>query len=558
MNFSGKKRSEIIKSIQKKEIDLLIIGGGITGAGIALDATTRGFETVLFDMQDFAEGTSSRSTKLIHGGLRYLKQFEIKLVSEVGKERAIVYENGPHVTSPEWMLLPIHKGGSFGKFTTSIGLRVYDFLAGVKKTERRKMLSVKETIEKAPLIKREGLLGGGYYVEYRTDDARLTIEVIKKSVEKGVTALNYTKVESLIYENGKVKGVNVIDMLTQEQYAVYGKNVVNATGPWGDALREQDQSLRKKTLRLTKGVHIVIDQKNFPLKQAIYYDTKDGRMVFAIPRDGKTYVGTTDTFYKEDISTPTVTKEDCTYLLQTIHDMFPSIRLSEDEVESSWAGLRPLIHEEGKDPSEISRKDEIWKSDSGLITIAGGKLTGYRKMAEMVVDQLASLSKDEIKIINKRSQTKNLAISGGDVGGSQGFNAFQTEQVTKLVEFNLDKEVAMKLVRLYGSNITEIIRMMDEVPKIRGVGMPPYIIAMIRYSIECEMTIKPVDFFIRRTGAIYFDYEWVQKWKQPVIRYMVSYYKWSRETKQCYESELEKALELAALTQKMDKRINIR
>ncbi|MUI45845.1 FAD-dependent oxidoreductase, partial [Pseudomonas aeruginosa] len=160
---------------------------------IALDASERGMKVALVEMQDFAQGTSSRSTKLVHGGLRYLKQFQIGVVAETGKERAIVYENGPHVTTPEWMLLPMHKGGTFGKFSTSIGLGMYDRLAGVKKSERKKMLSKKETLAKEPLVKKEGLKGGGYYVEYRTDDARLTIEVMKRAAEKGAEIINYTK-----------------------------------------------------------------------------------------------------------------------------------------------------------------------------------------------------------------------------------------------------------------------------------------------------------------------------------------------------------------------------
>lgn len=190
MKFSNLGRTQLREKLQSEEFDLLIIGGGITGTGIALDAITRGMNTALVEMQDFAAGTSSRSTKLVHGGLRYLKQFEVAMVAEVGKERAIVYENGPHVTTPEWMLLPFHEGGTFGKFTTSIGLRVYDLLAGVKRKEHRKMLTVDETINKEPLVKRAGLRGGGYYVEYRTDDARLTIEVAKKAAEFGANLMN--------------------------------------------------------------------------------------------------------------------------------------------------------------------------------------------------------------------------------------------------------------------------------------------------------------------------------------------------------------------------------
>src|SRR6478736_3082623 len=178
--FSSQTRSNKLVDMTQNQYDLLVIGGGITGSGIALDATHRGMKTALVEMQDFAAGTSSRSTKLVHGGLRYLKQFQVAMVAEVGKEREIVYENGPHVTTPEWMLLPLYEGGTFGKFSTSVGLRVYDYLAGVKKTERRSMLSPQEVLRKEPLLKREGLKGGGYYVEYRTDDARLTLEVMKK------------------------------------------------------------------------------------------------------------------------------------------------------------------------------------------------------------------------------------------------------------------------------------------------------------------------------------------------------------------------------------------
>ncbi|GIQ66235.1 hypothetical protein PACILC2_48030 [Paenibacillus cisolokensis] len=286
--FGAKDRAALLEGMQRDELDVLVVGGGITGAGIALDAASRGLRTAVVDMQDFAAGTSSRSTKLVHGGLRYLKQLEIGVVAEVGKERAIVYENGPHVTTPEWMLLPFYKGGTFGRFSTSLGLRVYDFLAGVKRSERRKMLSAEETLKRAPLLKRDGIKGGGYYVEYRTDDARLTIEVMKKAAEYGAYAVNYAKVESFRYDaNGKLTGARIVDLLSGEGYEVRAAVIVNATGPWVDRLREIDGSKQGKTLRLTKGIHLVFDQSRFPLHQAIYFDTPDGRMVFAIPRDGK-------------------------------------------------------------------------------------------------------------------------------------------------------------------------------------------------------------------------------------------------------------------------------
>lgn len=525
--------------MEKEVHDLLIIGGGITGAGIALDATTRGLKTALVEMQDFAAGTSSRSTKLVHGGLRYLKQFEVGLVAEVGKERAIVYENGPHVTTPEWMLLPLHQGGTFGKFSTSIGLRVYDYLAGVKKSERRSMLSADETLAKEPLIKKEGLKGGGYYVEYRTDDARLTIEVMKKAIENGAKAVNYAKVESFIYEDKKVKGVKVVDQLTGKEYKIHAKKIVNATGPWVDKLREADNSKKGKVLRLTKGVHIVLDQSKFPLKQAIYYDTPDGRMVFAIPRDDKTYIGTTDTFYDKDTAHPTVTSEDRAYLINTINYMFPSVNAKESDIESSWAGVRPLIYEEGKDPSEISRKDEIWISESGLITIAGGKLTGYRKMAETVVDKVGGLLQEEGVTTLKTCQTKNMAISGGNVGGSKNYPSFVAKKVEKLMnEFHLSRENAQKLTHLYGSNI-DIVQgiMVDFSDRADEETLP--VLASLEYGIQYEMVTKPIDFLIRRTGAMFFDIDWVNQWKQQIIAYMAEKFNWTAEEKQGYEAEVE-------------------
>jgi glycerol-3-phosphate dehydrogenase len=533
------KRQPFKERLQQERFDLIVIGGGITGAGIALDAATRGMKVALVEMQDFAAGTSSRSTKLVHGGLRYLKQFEVKMVAEVGKERAIVYENGPHVTTPEWMLLPIHEGGTFGKWSTSLGLFVYDYLAGVKKSERRKMLSREETIQKEPLLKKEGLKGGGYYVEYRTDDARLTIEVIKKAVEKGAVCVNYTKAEEFIYVNQQVKGIHVRDVLTGETYAIKGDVVVNAAGPWVDRVRNKDYSKNGKKLRLTKGIHLVIDQSVFPLKQAIYFDTPDGRMVFAIPRDGKTYVGTTDTFYDSDPAHPKMLEEDRAYVLNAIRYMFPSVNVTEQDVESSWAGVRPLIYEEGKDPSEISRKDEIWEGESGLITIAGGKLTGYRKMAETVVDLVAKRLEQQGRAPFPPCQTKRLPISGGEVGGSENLPHFIEQKGKEAIRYGLTEEEGKQLAKMYGSNVDHLFRIAQS---YEGGNLPVMVYAQLKYALEEEMVCKPVDFFIRRTGALFFNIQWVHQWKQAVIDEMDAYFGWTQDEKQTYTDELEQEL----------------
>lgn len=544
--FSALNRKRTLQTMSRETFDLLVIGGGITGAGIALDAVTRGLRTALVEMQDFAAGTSSRSTKLIHGGLRYLKQLEFKVVAEVGRERAVVYENGPHVTTPEWMLLPFYRGGSLGPFTTWLGLTLYDFLAGVKKSERRKMLSVRETLEREPLLRREGLLGGGYYVEYRTDDARLTLEVLKRAVECGALAVNYAAVEELLYDGSRVAGAVVRDRIGGDRYEVRARHIVNATGPWVDRIRELDRSKQGKTLRLTKGVHLVFDQGRFPLRQAVYFDTPDGRMVFAIPRDGKTYVGTTDTDYMGDPAHPRMEVDDMHYLLNAANYMFPSLKLTPRDVESSWAGLRPLIRQEGKKPSEISRRDEIFISPSGLISIAGGKLTGYRKMAEKVVDLVSRRRATEGLTPLPACRTRTLPISGGDVGGSAGYEAYVRRQAEEGVAAGLSAEEANRLARRYGSNAPRLFRLAGESRDFADRhGLPLGLAAELRYAVEAEMAVKPEDFWIRRTGMLFFDRPGVLKWKDAVQGAMAELLGWSEKQREDYARELARLLQEA-------------
>ncbi|WP_330948853.1 glycerol-3-phosphate dehydrogenase/oxidase [Virgibacillus sp. MG-45] len=542
--FSSRQRKDIWSSLTKEKLDLLVIGGGITGAGIALDAATRGLNTGVVEMQDFAAGTSSRSTKLVHGGLRYLKQFEVKLVAEVGKEREIVYENGPHVTTPEWMMLPFHKGGTFGPFSTNIGLRVYDFLAGVKKSERRKMLNVEEALTKEPLIKKENLKGAGYYVEYKTDDARLTIEVMKKAVQKGAHAINYAKVIDFIYsDQGQLAGVVVEDQLTNETKQIYAKKIVNAGGPWVDELREIDGSKQGKHLHLSKGIHLVFSKKDFPLQQAVYFDVPDGRMIFAIPRENKTYVGTTDTFYDGAIEHPTVTEADRDYIINAVNDMFPSLQINAEHVESSWAGIRPLIAEEGKKPGEISRKDEIFISNSGLISMAGGKLTGYRKMAEQAVDKVVAMLKQEEGILYSESTTKHLPIAGGEVGGSKGFSTYVRKKSKEGIALGLDERTTLRLIERYGANVERVFQLYQDLQEeAKKEQMDTVVLAELEYGLQYELVYKPVDFFIRRTGALFFEINWVKEHQEAVMNYMKKALNWEEEEAASYQSELDREI----------------
>lgn len=537
--FSNVYREKQLQEVGSNTFDLIIVGGGITGVGSVLDATTRGLKVLLLEMQDFSSGTSSRSTKLVHGGLRYLKQFEVKMVAEVGKEREIVYLNAPHVTKPVWMLLPIYKEGTFGKFSTGIGLKVYDFLAAVKKSERRKMLTREETISHEPLLKKSGLLGGGYYVEYRTDDSRLTIEVAKKAHEKGAVLINYTKVEGFIYDsNGKVEGVQFKDQFSNKLYTAKGNNIVNATGPWVEQLISKDKPITGKKLQHTKGVHIVISQDKFPLKQAIYFDTADGRMIFAIPRDGKAYVGTTDTVYKDDLINPKISLEDKLYLLQCINDMFPTLQLTEQDIQSSWSGIRPLISQDGKRPSEISRKDEIWESSTGLITIAGGKLTGYRKMSEQVIDYI--LKKNNINLYCK---TKNLRLSGGEYDTIEEFEKGVNENTKELINIGVESKQAAWIANRYGSNCKLLI---ERKGSLVDSNLPLGIKLALQYAIDFEMVMTPTDFLLRRTGMILFDINKALEYKNEVVEYMNNLFGWSEEEKEKMVQLLEQQFQIAA------------
>lgn len=506
-SFSSANRSAQIAN-PSNEYDLLIIGGGITGAGIALDASSRGLKVALVEKHDFAWGTSSRSTKLIHGGLRYLKQLDIALVKEVGTERAVVHRNARHLVVPEKMLLPIVKKGSLGIFSTSAALWVYDFLAGVKNKEQRKMLDKKSTKKAEPLLDGSKLIGGGMYYEYRTDDARLTIENIKKAVEFGAVCLNYSEFLKPIYENSQIAGAEIKDLIANKTFEIKAKTVVNATGPWVDLLRKKDNSLKGKRLQLTKGVHIVVPFKALPIKQAIYFDVKDGRMIFAIPRQNKTYIGTTDTVYNQDIDTPQCELEDVNYILQAINSMFPEIELSLKHVESSWAGLRPLIHEDGKSPSELSRKDEIFISESGLISIAGGKLTGYRKMAERIVNIITK------KIENQSfsaCKTSDLSLFGSDFSSSRDISDLIIELTSKNKQYGLNVEKIKEWVYRYGTQSHLLISYYLEYQKSESDNDINSLLAELNYCIENEAVLKLEDFYIRRSSKLYFDLPNIKK-----------------------------------------------
>lgn len=524
--FSVLDRKEHIKKLKTETFDLVVIGGGATGAGIALDASARGLKTALVEMRDFASGTSSKSTKLIHGGLRYLKQLDIGLVRETGTERAIVHRLAPHLVLPEKMLMPLIKGGTYGKWATSFGLMVYDILAGVKGDDRRKMLSKKQTLELEPLLDENGLKGGGYYAEYRTDDARLTIELLKTAAAQGAIALNYCKVKDFTYSNDIVNGVICKDENDGNEFEIKAKMVVSAGGPWVDRIRKKIGKVSGKRLQLTKGIHIVFPHEKLPLNHTTYFDGPDGRMIFAVPRGRATYVGTTDTTYTGNLNRVICTKEDAAYCLAAVHHAFPSIKVSQEDIISNWAGLRPLIHEDGKSPSELSRKDEIFVSEKGLISIAGGKLTGYRKMGQRIVDLVLKKMEGVTEKNFKPCNTKNIPLTPKPLTNYQAVEKYITK-LEEIVAFKgLDKYYAWYLTTNYGTQADLILLKMIEFSDAPEVSLAR---AEAWFGMLYEMVSSAEDFFVRRTGRLYFDIKSIEVIREKVMEDLKNTLLWSDE-----------------------------
>ncbi len=523
-NFSALQRTQLLEKLKTEKFDLIIIGGGITGAGIALDAASRGLKIALLEKHDFAYGTSSRSTKLIHGGLRYLKQLEFGLVKEVGSERAVVHNLAPHLVIPEKMLLPLYDRRGLGYWLTSIGLKIYDFLAGVKREDQRKMLTRNQTFRYEPLLKREGVKGGAIYAEYRTDDARLTIEIAKTAARRGAILINYAEVKDFAYTDGKISGVQVLDRRLSERFLVSGSVVVSAAGPWVDELRTLNQSRTGKRLHLTKGVHIVVPHQQFPIHQAIYFDVEDGRMIFAIPRGRVTYIGTTDTNFEGDKEHVIAERKDAEYLLKGVHGTFTNISIDIDHVESSWAGLRPLIHEEGKSASELSRKDEIFESATGLISIAGGKLTGYRKMAERVVNLVIKKSFSDRQL--KPCTTGSIKLTEDSFHNHKQVKAYINSIADRLKAYALSGYTSRYLVETYGKQSESILKHFLSMSSDEEAELA-LLKAEADHAIHHEMATNLEDFFVRRTGLLYFEVRKVIRYKTQVAAFFQQQLGWT-------------------------------
>ncbi|MEM7018980.1 MAG: glycerol-3-phosphate dehydrogenase/oxidase [Pseudomonadota bacterium] len=505
-----RNRDALFTDLEADTFDVLVIGAGITGAGIARDTAMRGLRTALVEMGDFASGTSSRSTKLVHGGLRYLAQGDIGLVREAASERMTVRRIAPHLAISQPFILPVH---SFAESTKlRAGLWTYEKLGSVPEDERHESWNVKTLQDKEPLMKTGDLSGAVVYPEYLTDDARLTLANVRSALAHGATVANYAAVSGFVMENSQVTGAEITETLpgSTRQAVVRARVIVNASGPWADTVRHLEDSDAPKRLQLTKGIHLIVHQSRFPVKQSAIITAQDKRSMFIVPRGQFIYIGTTDTFYDEAEHWPVVTGADVDYLLTATNDFFDIKPLQREDVVSLWAGIRPLIAEPGKSPSEISRKDETMHGKRGVISIAGGKLTAYRQMAERIAD----LCEKRLNKPVSDCQTQEESLPGGNF--TQSVDTLCETLITR----GMSEDRALRLSRLYG----------DEAAAVLDKGGDAAAEAEQAVLYEGAMTLE--DYWVRRSARAWFDVEGGLAALEPAAQRMAELHGWSDDERE--------------------------
>jgi glycerol-3-phosphate dehydrogenase len=492
--------------------DLLIVGGGIVGAGIARDAALRGLKVALFERGDFGSGTSSKSSKMIHGGLRYLEHGELGLVFESVSERAVQTKVAPHIVRPQPFLVPIFKGNKPGVEIMNIGLWIYDTLALFRAPKLHKTFRGAKAAELVPQLKREGLKGALEYYDCVTDDARLVLENILDARTKGAACHSYTEVVRFIRNGSKrVRGLVVRDGFTGEERAYHSRAVVVAAGAWTDEFIERSElDVGRKLLRRTKGVHVVFPHERLPIKRAItVLSPVDGRVMFAIPWRGRTVIGTTDNDYDGAADDAHATRDDVQYLCDSANSYFPDANFTPDDVIATWSGLRPLINESGvEDESDVSREHEIFVRDDAVVIIAGGKLTTYRRMAKEVVRKAigwldendAGFDKDKLH----KPRTKKRPLPG-----AVGLADATADGVRKLARqlserYQIDFETADHLTQVYGVRASMLAELIERDPDLglRIESGLPYVWAEITFAVRADLAQTIDDVLSRRVPLL--------------------------------------------------------
>lgn len=494
-------------------VDVLVIGGGITGCGIARDAARRGLNVALVEMRDFAYGTSSRSSKLVHGGLRYLEQYEFSLVFEAVSERRILLDIAPHLVNPLGFLFPVYKDSRHKLWFINAGMWVYEGLSLFRSPRRHRTLKPDDIAREEPALDRTDLTGAPLYYDCSTDDARLTLETAMDAVQVGATVVTWARVVSFVKEGGRVVGAVVEDVQSGELKEVRATVVVNATGPWTDRTVAMSQAPEGgPLLRPTKGVHIVVDRDKLPVRHAVVcLHPTDGRVLFAIPWGEQTYIGTTDTDFQGDPADVCATREDVDYLIDAAASYFPDHPLTHDDVIATWAGLRPLIRpvQGGVSESSVSREHQIVIGQDGLITIAGGKLTTYRRMAAEVVDTVAKMLRlqDRLPADLCPANTEHEPLPGAVGWPEDDDHDLVAGRVLEAGEGAISQETARNLANTYGMRGIDVARLAAADPKLAELLIPgrPEILAQVDHAVRKEMAASVSDVLMRRTQIYYRD-----------------------------------------------------
>jgi glycerol-3-phosphate dehydrogenase len=515
--FSPRSRLINIEKLKTEELDLLIIGGGITGAGTACEASARGFKTGLVEMHDFASGTSSKSSKLLHGGLRYLEKFKIRLVFESLKDRNELFKNLPHIAKPLSFIAPVYKGNKETLFILNLGVTLYDFLSftsGNMVTKIHKFLSFKGLKKFEPEIRNEGLKGGIQYYDGTCDDARLTIETIKTAARQGVIISNHVKVTGFEKdEKGQVKAAIATDLSTGESFKITAGKILNAAGPWVDSVNKSGDANYQNKLKPTKGIHLIVPKLTDGNAILLKTPKPPLRWVFIIPYQDYSIVGTTDTetqCEQDDYSyldkDNYATKEEIEYLLETINYYYPTAKMTEKDIISSYGGWRPLVAPpEGENISEsdISREHEIFETESGIICIAGGKLTTYMSMSKQIVDYL--VKNPLFKKFQNADDKFPRLISWNREQSLEDYINQETKKYPLA-----DRSIIRRLIDKYGTEYNKVFDIMKISPEMKSEianlsKNARCYKAEILYSIFYEMSVSVKDFMSRRTRIILKD-----------------------------------------------------
>ena len=487
-------RADRLRRLETEQFDVLVVGGGITGAGIARDAAMRGLRTALVERGDFASGTSSRSSRLVHGGVRYLEHGHLRLVFESSRERRTLLRIAPHLVRPLRFTWPVYRGARVPRWKLNAGLFMYDALAVFRNVGNHQSLDAREVLAREPALRRDDLVGGAQYFDAATDDARLTLANVIASEAHGAVALNHASVVRLVRDGVRVSGAVV--SVEGSEVTVRARAVVNATGPWTDELRTLDGATSTSAVRGTKGVHIAIARERLATQAALtLLSPVDGRVMFALPSTATTIIGTTDTPTHERPDSARAADEDIAYLLATANLFFPAAHLTPADVVAAWAGIRPLVAAGFKrDAASASREHQIDRSPSGLISVSGGKLTTYRSMAAEVVDAVERA----LGMSPTRARTDRVPLPGGDLRS--------VDEALRAAELEVgDAVIARRLVEAHGSRWRDVAAITAEEPALarRLVRDLPYLLAEVVHAVEHEMAVTLGDVLIRRLRLAY-------------------------------------------------------